>query len=179
MFVVGVSADSRLRVEQRGGLADAALLPRRTGSAGDFGLVVLGEHGVEPGADQAAEWDLLLVGDRPQLVPNLRIDVDGDHHPGRTDLVGLDRPPGGVLPDNCIYVICGPLRPRCRGKAEQPRPFLGRYRVSLAGKGGMTALDNVKAFLGRDTRSAGVAATPLPGGRRTGAPRRRRSSSPA
>ena len=58
-----------------------------------------------------------------------------------------------VLPDNCIYAICGPLWPRCRGKAEQPPPFLGRYRVSLAGKGGMTALDNVKAFLGRYTRS--------------------------
>ena len=35
-----------------------------------FGLVVLGEHGVEPGADQAAERDLLLVGDLPQLVPS-------------------------------------------------------------------------------------------------------------
>ena len=69
------------------------VFPGDRGSAGDFGLVVLGEDGVEPGADQAAERDLLLVGDRPQLVPNLRVDVDGDHHAG-TDLVGLDRPPG-------------------------------------------------------------------------------------
>ena len=74
-------------------------LSRRIGSAGDFGLVVLGEDGVEPGADQAAERDLLLVGDLPQLVPNLRIDVDGDHHAGRTVLVGLDRPPGA--PPRC------------------------------------------------------------------------------
>ena len=63
------------------------LLRGRDSQIGDFGLVVLGEDGVEPGADQAAERDLLFVGDRPQLVPNLRIDVDGDHHAGRTVLV--------------------------------------------------------------------------------------------
>lgn len=55
--------------------------------------MVLGEDGVEPSADQAAERNLLFVGDRSQLVPNLRVDVNGDHHAGRTVLVGLDRPP--------------------------------------------------------------------------------------
>ena len=48
-------------------------------------------------AERVPPRDLLLVGDRPQLVPNIRVDVDGDHgdhHAGRTVLVGLDRPPG-------------------------------------------------------------------------------------
>ena len=85
--------------------------------------LVLGEDGVEPGTDQAAERDLLLVGDRPQLVPNLRIDVDGDHHAGRTTLVGLDRPLGAPLrgePRGLLKIGC------CsRSGARDPQPDPG------------------------------------------------------
>ena len=48
--------------------------PACTGSAGDFGLVVLGEDGVEPGADQAAERDL-------QLLPVALACEDADYRP--------------------------------------------------------------------------------------------------
>ena len=88
--------------------------------------MVLGEDGVEPGADQAAEWDLLLVGDRPQLVPNLRIDVDGDHHAGRTVLVGLDRPPGtpprGARQD-LLKIRCGLRQLWLRDEESEPLDY--------------------------------------------------------